>query len=97
MLASFGGMERLRAAEKSAKEKRLGLYANAPISATNGKASGAGAAGSAAGGGAANGVGRSFEATVVRVWSGDQVSLVEREKAGAKEKRVQLSSVRGPK
>lgn len=95
MLASFGGMERLRAAEKSAKEKRIGLYANAPISATNGKASGAG--GAAGSGGAANGVGRSFEATVVRVWSGDQVSLVEREKAGAKEKRVQLSSVRGPK
>lgn len=91
MLASYGGTERLRAAEKSAKEKRLCLYANVPTSASNGKAT------TATAGGAANGAGKSFEATVVRVWSGDQVSLVERDRQGVKERRVQLSSVRGPK
>ncbi|KAJ7287431.1 hypothetical protein C8J57DRAFT_1283899 [Mycena rebaudengoi] len=84
MLASGGGMERLRAAEKSAKEKRLCLYANAPATATT-KSNIT----------AANGQTRVFEATVVRVWSGDQVSVVEKE--SGKERRLQLSSTRGPK
>jgi staphylococcal nuclease domain-containing protein 1 len=82
MLASGGGMERLRAAEKAAKEKRAYLYANtaAPSSKSNGSAP----AGSS----------RNFDATVVRVWSGDQISVVDKD---GKERRLQLSSTRAPK
>ncbi|KAH7913925.1 hypothetical protein BJ138DRAFT_1215342 [Hygrophoropsis aurantiaca] len=86
MLASGGGMERLRAAERTAKEKRACLYANAAPSAGSANAKAAGAT---------NGQARIFDATVVRVWSGDQVSVVEKE--GSKERRLQLSSTRGPK
>lgn len=86
MLASSGGMERLRAAEKHAKEHRLCLYANAPVpSSTSGKTDGA----------TSSGHSRTFDATVVRVWSGDQVSVVEKDTG--KERRLQLSSTRGPK
>ena len=84
MLASTGGMERLRAAEKSAKEKRLCLYANAPAATSSGKSTTV-----------ANGSSRSFDATVVRVWSADQISVTEKD--GGKERRLQLSSTRGPK
>ncbi|KAH8079445.1 transcription factor [Cristinia sonorae] len=83
MLAQGGGMERLRAAERTAKEKRACLYANIPTPSA--KSNGA----------AINGGSRSFDATVVRVWSGDQISVVEKE--GSKERRLQLSSTRGPK
>ncbi|KAJ3724605.1 hypothetical protein C8R42DRAFT_695244 [Lentinula raphanica] len=83
MLAASGGMERLRAAEKVAKEKRLCLYA----SSTQPTASKTGSA--------ANAQGRSFEATVIRIWSGDQISVSE--KPSGKERRLQLSSTRGPK
>lgn len=87
MLASGGGMERLRAAEKTAKEKRTYLYANAPAgaSASNSKGSGT----------SAHSGPRTFDATVVRVWSADQISVVEKDTS--KERRVQLSSTRGPK
>lgn len=85
MLASSGGMERLRAAEKSAKEKRVCLYANAPMATASVKVDGT----------TTNGQARTFEATVVRVWSGDQISVVERDTG--KERRLQLSSTRGPK
>jgi len=84
MLSGSGGMERLRAAEKSAKEKRLCLYANVSAPAAIAKAGPAG-----------NGVARAFDATVVRVWTGDQISVVEKD--GGKERRMQLSSTRGPK
>lgn len=85
MLASSGGMEKLRAAEKTAKEKRLCLYANAaPVAAPAGKSSGAGSHDSG-----------QFGATVVRIWSADQISIVEKDKG--KERRIQLSSVRGPR
>ncbi|TCD62798.1 hypothetical protein EIP91_006391 [Steccherinum ochraceum] len=83
MLAQGGGMERLRAAEKTAKEKRACLYANIPV--TSAKSNGP----------AVNGGSRSFDATVVRVWSGDQISVVEKD--NGKERRLQLSSTRGPK
>lgn len=83
MLASSGGMERLRAAEKAAKEKRVYLYANAP--APSAKSNGA----------AVNGGPRAFDAIVTRVWSGDQISVVEKD--GSKERRLQFSSTRGPK
>jgi staphylococcal nuclease domain-containing protein 1 len=84
MLASSGGLERLRAAEKSAKERRLCLYANLPA-----------AAAAKASGGPASGQAKTFDATVVRVWSGDQISVVEKD--SGKERRLQLSSTRGPK
>ncbi|KDR75802.1 hypothetical protein GALMADRAFT_248516 [Galerina marginata CBS 339.88] len=87
MLASGGGMERLRAAEKTAKERRLCLYANLPAAAATGKANG--------GAIASNGQSRTYDATVVRVWSGDQVSAVEKDTNI--ERRLQLSSTRGPK
>ncbi|KAG6845898.1 hypothetical protein H0H87_000704 [Tephrocybe sp. NHM501043] len=85
MLASGGGMERLRAAEKSAKERRACLYANVPAAPTNVKANGT----------TSNGHSKSFDASVVRVWSGDQISVIEKD--SGKERRLQLSSTRGPK
>jgi staphylococcal nuclease domain-containing protein 1 len=78
-------MERLRAAEKTAKERHACLYAN--MSSTHATAK--------VGGTTANGDARTFEATVVRIWSGDQISVVERD--GGKERRIQFSSTRGPK
>ncbi|THH21338.1 hypothetical protein EW146_g211 [Bondarzewia mesenterica] len=84
MLASSGGMERLRAAEKVAKEKRLCLYANVPASSASSKAAPA-----------TNGHSRSFDATVLRVWTGDQISVADRD--SGKERRVQLSSTRAPR
>ncbi|TFK92076.1 transcription factor [Polyporus arcularius HHB13444] len=83
MLASSGGMERLRAAEKVAKEKRACLYANAP--APSAKSNGT----------AINGNTRQFDGTVVRIWSGDQISVIDRDTG--KERRIQLSSTRGPR
>ena len=83
MLACSGGMERLRAAEKTAKEKRVCLYANAPVPSAKSNGS------------TTNGASRSFDATVVRVWSADQISVVDRD--SGKERRLQLSSTRGPK
>ncbi|KAJ7647235.1 hypothetical protein FB45DRAFT_892832 [Roridomyces roridus] len=82
--ASGGSMEKLRAAEKTAKEKRLCLYVNAPV-----------AAAAKSNGVTSNGQSRVFEATVIRVWSGDQISVAEKETS--KERRLQLSSIRGPK
>lgn len=84
MLAAGGGMERLRHAERSAKEKRINLYANTaapPPSKSNGHTT--------------NGNTARFEATVVRVWSGDQISVLEKDTS--KERRIQLSSTRAPK
>jgi len=85
MLASGGGMERLRAAEKVAKERRLCLYANLPSAASAGKSDNPVYSGQA----------QTFDATVIRVWSGDQVSVVEKDSSA--ERRLQLSSTRGPK
>lgn len=88
------------------KEKRIGVYANAPpatSAATNGGANGAGASGHT-----------QFEAQVVRIWSGDQIvsSIADMiangilkisffqsviEKGTTKERRLQLSSVRAPR
>lgn len=84
MLASSGGMERLRAAEKVAKEKRLYLYASLPTSSAASRADGHSVGGSS----------KNFDGTVVRVWSGDQLSIVDKD---GKERRVQLSSTRAPK
>jgi staphylococcal nuclease domain-containing protein 1 len=83
MLAAGGGMERLRQAERAAKEKHLRLYANAPAPAAQ------------ANGATANGSTRTFDAIVTRVWSGDQISVADRDTD--KERRIQLSSTRAPK
>lgn len=97
MLAAGGGMERLRAAERAAKEKRACLYANAPVSSSAAGASGASGPAIRANGGSGSGVGskRDYEAVVIRIWSADQVSVAPKE--GGKERRVQLSSTRAPK
>ncbi|KAG1815960.1 uncharacterized protein BJ212DRAFT_1447023 [Suillus subaureus] len=85
MLAAGGGMERLRAAEKAAKEKRVCLYANVPTASASITQSN----------GTTNGNARVFDGTVIRVWSGDQISVVDKE--SGKERRLQLSSTKGPK
>ena len=84
MLAPYGGSARLRAADRAAREKRLGLHANAPVPSAISKSLS----------GTANGTARAFEGTVVRVWSGDQISILTKD---GKERRLQLSSTRGPK
>lgn len=86
MLASGGGMERLRAAEKVAKEKRACLYASGPTQSV---------APSSKTNDSHNGNSRSFEGVVIRIWSGDQISVAEKE--SGKERRLHLSSTRGPK
>ncbi|KIM20084.1 hypothetical protein M408DRAFT_30677 [Serendipita vermifera MAFF 305830] len=86
MLAAGGFMERLRAAEETAKEKKQFLYAQ--------EKNGAGAKGKPLTGSSAKPSDRTIEGHVVRVWSGDQITIVD--KAG-KERRVQLSSTRAPK
>lgn len=85
LLAPYGGLERIRAAEKSAKEKRLCMYANAPATASTAKS----------GATQTNGGPKVFDGTVIRVWSGDQVSILPR--SGGKERRIQFSSTRAPK
>lgn len=85
MLAAGGGMERLRACEKVAKEKRACLYANVPTASASTTQSN----------GTANGNVRVFDGTVIRVWSGDQISVIDKE--SGKERRLQLSSTKGPK
>lgn len=90
MLAASGTMERLRASERTAKERRLCLYANTPASGSSARSNGAGGVGVPS-------EGRSFEGTVVRIWSGDQISVVSKDGANLKERRLQLSSTRAPK
>ncbi|AFR93247.2 nuclease domain-containing protein 1 [Cryptococcus neoformans C23] len=92
LLAPYGGLDKLRAAEKAAKDKKQGIWENYQpqrATATNGAASATPIA-------AATTKGTDFEASVVRIWGSDQVSVVEKGEGG-KERRVQLSSVRGPK
>lgn len=86
MLASGGAMERLRASEKTAKDKHLCLYANANVAPTSTTMKSAGTT--------SNGNSKDFDATVIRVWSADQISVVEKD---GKERRLQLSSTRGPR
>jgi staphylococcal nuclease domain-containing protein 1 len=84
MLAPYGGSEKLRAADRAAKEKRIGLHANAATAPALSKSIS----------GTANGMERTFEGSVIRIWSGDQISVLNKDN---KERRVQLSSTRGPK
>lgn len=87
MLASYGGMERYRQAERTAKEKRLNLWQSysAPATASTTLASQPVAA-------------RTFDAVVSRIISGDTIQV---RKTGADgklgpEKRIQFSSLRQP-
>ena len=81
-----GRMERLRAAEKTAKEQKLRLFATTttttPVSKSNGATQ-------------TNGTSKSFDGTVIRVWSGDQISVIEKD--STVERRIQFSSTRAPK
>ncbi|RSH91298.1 hypothetical protein EHS25_009597 [Saitozyma podzolica] len=90
ILAQHGGLDRLRAAEKSAKDKRLGLWEGYGASAAKGDATNGHAA-------ATTTKGSSFDATVVRVWGSDQLSVVAKGDDQGRERRVQLASVRGPR
>ncbi|KAF8332649.1 transcription factor [Cantharellus anzutake] len=86
MLSPTGGMEKLRAAERAAKERRSGIYTSLPQNpstqgATNGSLQLKGKA--------------AFDAEVIRIWSGDQISVVENDTTN--EHRLQLSSLRAPK
>lgn len=86
MLAAGGGMERLRAAEKTAKEKRACLYANLTT---------ASASTTVKSNGTTSGNTRVFDGIVSRIWSGDQISVIDRE--SGKERRLQFSSTKGPR
>ncbi|CBQ72213.1 conserved hypothetical protein [Sporisorium reilianum SRZ2] len=87
MLASYGGMEKYRQSERTAKEKRLNLWQSysAPASSSTTLASQPVAA-------------RTFDAVVSRIISGDTIQV---RKTGADgklgpEKRIQFSSLRQP-
>ncbi|KAI9442378.1 transcription factor [Lactarius indigo] len=84
MLAPYGGSESLRTADRAAKQKRLCLHANAATPSAISRSLSE----------TPNGAARLFEGTIVRVWSGDQVSIATKD---GKERRIQLSSTRGPK
>ena len=83
MLAAGGAMERLRQAERAAKEKRVNLYAGtaAPVAKSNGHT--------------VNGASSKFDGIVTRVWSGDQISVADKDTN--KERRIQFSSTRAPR
>lgn len=86
MLSNYGGLEALKAAEKSAKEKRLKLHGTAAQPSTGPQKS-AGPAGPSQR--------TEFEGQVIRIWSGDQISVWD--DVAGKDRRLQLSSVRGPR
>jgi len=73
---------------RAAKEKKQYLYApSASGTATP--------TGTRPNGAAVHGDKRSFEGQVTRIWSGDQISILDKDTN--KERRVQLSSTRAPK
>ena len=92
ILAQNGGLDRLRAAERSAKEKKLGLWEG--YGATKGPS---GTATNGTVNGSTSTKGSSFDAVVVRVWNSDQISVVVKGDESGKERRLQFASVRGPK
>lgn len=85
-------MDKFRSAEKSAKDRRVGIWTDYTPPAPVGIPAANGKAGAAA---APEEIIRNFEGTVVRIWGADQLSVVE--KGSETERRVQLSSVRGPR
>lgn len=93
LLAPLGGLDRLRAAEKAAKEKRLGVWEHqAPAKSAVGAATNGTSALTAS-----TTKGSSFDAVVVRIWGSDQLSVVAKGDDTGKERRLQLASVRGPR
>ncbi|PWN30144.1 hypothetical protein BDZ90DRAFT_247733 [Jaminaea rosea] len=80
MLASVGGMEKYRAAEKVAKDRRLNIWKDFVPTAISSQMSVPAAA-------------RTFEAVVTRVISGDTIHV---KRPTAAEQRIQLSSIRQP-
>ena len=73
---------------RAAKERKQCLYApSASGTATP--------SGTRSNGATAHGDKRPFEGHVIRIWSGDQISILDKETN--KERRVQLSSTRAPK
>lgn len=104
ILSSVGGLDRLRAAEKSAKDKKLGIWEHytgpSASKQSNGQhTTGAGnEASNGSSGTTLNTKGSEFDATVVRIWGPDTISVVEKGSATPeKERRLQLSSIRGPR
>jgi staphylococcal nuclease domain-containing protein 1 len=82
----------LRAAEKAAKDKKLGLWEgygankSGPTGTTNGAVQSSSTT-----------KGSSFDAVVTRIWGSDQISVIAKSDASGKERRLQFASVRGPK
>lgn len=74
---------------RAAKERKQCLYA--PSASGTATPSGTRSNGAAA----VHGDKRPFEGHVTRIWSGDQISVLDKETN--KERRVQLSSTRAPK
>lgn len=99
LLSSFGGLDTLRSAENSAKGKRLAIWENEPVPAAPGASNG----GAKTAGGPSSGAPaqekeqiKNFEGVVTRVWGADQISVQEKGEEG-QERRIQFSSVRGPR
>ncbi|WVO12839.1 hypothetical protein L204_100447 [Cryptococcus depauperatus] len=91
LLAPYGGLDKYRTAEKVARDRRLGIWEHhQPQQAViSGVVSGPAFTTTTKG--------TDFDATVIRIWGSDQLSVVECDDASEKERRLQLSSVRGPR
>ncbi|GAA5833480.1 hypothetical protein JCM9279_001538 [Rhodotorula babjevae] len=76
-------MSELRRAELDARSHRRGLFKDLPDPRVAAQQAAAS--------------GRSFTATVTRVWGADMLSIVKEGDSSAKERRVQLASVRQPR
>lgn len=92
ILAAHGGLDRLRAAERAAKERRLGVWEG--LTAPTGKSAANGGSNSAS---PQTSKGTSFDATVVRVWGSDTISVIAKGDEKETERKMQLASVRGPR
>ncbi|CEH17477.1 Transcriptional coactivator p100 [Ceraceosorus bombacis] len=90
-----GRMEGYRNAERSAKEKRAGMWKNWQPASSQTNGAGAGHAASASSNPSAATLPRNFDAVVTRIVSGDTVH-VKRDDAHAQEERIYLSSIRQP-
>lgn len=95
ILSSAGGLDRLRAAERSAREKKAGVWENY-VAPSKGGSAGGPANGSAPPTGPQT-KGNTFDATVVRIWNADTISVIEKGDASGKERRLTLASVRAPR
>lgn len=86
MLASHGGMEKYRQAERTAKDKRLNLWRDYQPPATSATALSSQPVAA-----------RTFDAVVSRIISGDTIQVRRKDAQGlGPERRIQLSSIRQP-